>query len=185
MEYLMTYGWAILIIAVVLAALFELGVFSGVTSGGTSCITIGGFQCTLEVLTTSGQLTFQFGQNTGNPMFNVQMGCASNSNAIGPTAAPGIDPWYIVMNNGLVGPYNPADKANALALQSSAFLTITGLPCFDVKGNPVQGNDPIGTQFTGSLWINFTGPINGYAKPAWGSGTPQYYKFGSITTQVK
>ena len=29
MEYLMTYGWAILIIAVVLGALFELGVFSG------------------------------------------------------------------------------------------------------------------------------------------------------------
>ncbi len=29
MEYLMTYGWAILIIAVVLAILFQLGVFSG------------------------------------------------------------------------------------------------------------------------------------------------------------
>ena len=30
MEYLMTYGWAILIIAVVLGALFQLGVFSGI-----------------------------------------------------------------------------------------------------------------------------------------------------------
>src|SRR5487761_2342245 len=29
MEYLMTYGWAILIVAVVLAAFFYLGVFSG------------------------------------------------------------------------------------------------------------------------------------------------------------
>jgi hypothetical protein len=29
MEYLMTYGWAILIIAVVLGALFQLGIFSG------------------------------------------------------------------------------------------------------------------------------------------------------------
>ncbi|MGC9011056.1 MAG: hypothetical protein ACP5JN_02855, partial [Candidatus Micrarchaeia archaeon] len=28
MEYLMTYGWAILIISVVLAALFQLGVFN-------------------------------------------------------------------------------------------------------------------------------------------------------------
>src|SRR5487761_2388999 len=28
MEYLMTYGWAILIVAVVLGALFQLGVFS-------------------------------------------------------------------------------------------------------------------------------------------------------------
>ncbi len=31
MEYLMTYGWAILIIAVVLGALFQLGVFNGAT----------------------------------------------------------------------------------------------------------------------------------------------------------
>jgi hypothetical protein len=31
MEYLMTYGWAILIVAVVLAALFELGVFNPMT----------------------------------------------------------------------------------------------------------------------------------------------------------
>ena len=31
MEYLMTYGWAILIIAVVLGALFELGVFNSAT----------------------------------------------------------------------------------------------------------------------------------------------------------
>jgi len=32
MEYLMTYGWAILIIAVVLGVLFQLGVFSGITT---------------------------------------------------------------------------------------------------------------------------------------------------------
>ena len=31
MEYLMTYGWAILIIAVALGALFELGVFNSAT----------------------------------------------------------------------------------------------------------------------------------------------------------
>jgi len=31
MEYLMTYGWAILIIAVVLGALFQLGVFNPMT----------------------------------------------------------------------------------------------------------------------------------------------------------
>ncbi len=33
MEYLMTYGWAIIIIAVVLAALFELGLFNGTFLG--------------------------------------------------------------------------------------------------------------------------------------------------------
>lgn len=33
MEYLMTYGWAILIIAVVLGALYQLGIFSTLTQG--------------------------------------------------------------------------------------------------------------------------------------------------------
>lgn len=33
MEYLMTYGWAILIIAVVLGALYQLGIFGSATSG--------------------------------------------------------------------------------------------------------------------------------------------------------
>ena len=35
MEYLMTYGWAILIIIVVVAALYAMGVFS--TKGGVAC----------------------------------------------------------------------------------------------------------------------------------------------------
>ncbi len=33
MEYLMTYGWAILIIAVVLAALYSLGLFNSAAWG--------------------------------------------------------------------------------------------------------------------------------------------------------
>ncbi len=36
MEYLMTYGWAILIIAVVLAVLFQLGVFNGSNFGNAA-----------------------------------------------------------------------------------------------------------------------------------------------------
>jgi hypothetical protein len=35
MEYLMTYGWAILIVIVVVAALYSMGVFS--TKGGVPC----------------------------------------------------------------------------------------------------------------------------------------------------
>jgi len=36
MEYLMTYGWAILIVIVVVAALYSMGVFSG-GGGGVPC----------------------------------------------------------------------------------------------------------------------------------------------------
>ena len=64
MEYLMTYGWAILIIAVVLGALFSLGVFSGTSLLGTTCIASSGYYCSNLVL-HGGTLSFTFGQNTG------------------------------------------------------------------------------------------------------------------------
>jgi hypothetical protein len=65
MEYLMTYGWAILIIAVVLGALFSLGVFSGSSFLGTSCIASSGYLCsnptwahgTNNIVVTIGQAT--------------------------------------------------------------------------------------------------------------------------------
>ncbi len=65
MEYLMTYGWAILIIAVVLGALYVLGVFSGTSFLGTSCVAGSGYECT-NLLLHSSALSFTFGQSTGN-----------------------------------------------------------------------------------------------------------------------
>jgi hypothetical protein len=64
MEYLMTYGWAILIIAVVLGALFSLGVFSSSSLLGTSCIAYSGYTCLNPVL-HGGTFTATVGQATG------------------------------------------------------------------------------------------------------------------------
>ncbi|MCL4387528.1 hypothetical protein M1567_00020 [Candidatus Marsarchaeota archaeon] len=64
MEYLMTYGWAILIIAIVLAALFSLGIFSSSSFTGTTCVASSGFLCTSPVW-TSGNLIVTVGQSTG------------------------------------------------------------------------------------------------------------------------
>ena len=64
MEYLMTYGWAILIIAVVLGALFSLGVFSSSNLLGTACIAYSGFECQNPLL-HGGTFTATIGQSTG------------------------------------------------------------------------------------------------------------------------
>ncbi len=65
MEYLMTYGWAILVIAVVLAALFELGVFNGGTLPNV-CVGQSGFQCSLVAISSTGNLIINFGQVSSN-----------------------------------------------------------------------------------------------------------------------
>ena len=59
MEYLMTYGWAILIIAVVLGALFSLGVFGNLL--GNHCVTTPGWSCISATLSTNGILTMKIG----------------------------------------------------------------------------------------------------------------------------
>jgi hypothetical protein len=70
MEYLMTYGWAILIIAVVLASLFALGVFNSGASLSTSCIALAGFTCSSPVL-HQGNLSVSTGQATGQTWTNT------------------------------------------------------------------------------------------------------------------
>jgi hypothetical protein len=66
MEYLMTYGWAILIIAVVLGAMFSLGLFGGAGVLSTTCIADSGFLCqNLLYSHTTGNLIVTVGQYTG------------------------------------------------------------------------------------------------------------------------
>ena len=64
MEYLMTYGWAILIIAIVLAALFSLGIFSSGSLIGTTCIANSGFLCGTPIAHGT-TFTASIGQATG------------------------------------------------------------------------------------------------------------------------
>ena len=68
MEYLMTYGWAILVIAIVLAALFTLGIFSSPL--GTTCKAVSSeFSCGAPIFTgtsgSSGSYLVTLGQGSG------------------------------------------------------------------------------------------------------------------------
>ena len=60
MEYLMTYGWAILIIAVILGLLFALGIFSN-ESAPFVCLGAPNFLCSSPTLSSSGGMTVKFG----------------------------------------------------------------------------------------------------------------------------
>ncbi|HLC57535.1 MAG TPA: hypothetical protein VJH95_03110 [Candidatus Nanoarchaeia archaeon] len=52
MEFLMTYGWAILVVLIAIAALYAMGVFSG--SGATSCILDAPFGCDVVISSAAG-----------------------------------------------------------------------------------------------------------------------------------
>jgi hypothetical protein len=65
LEYLMTYGWAILIIIIVGAALYALGVFSPGTFTGKRSTGFSGFQINDFKLAQNGNLTVSYGNRLG------------------------------------------------------------------------------------------------------------------------
>ena len=80
MEFLMTYGWAILAAVVALGIIYSLGIFSAAANAPTSCVAISGFSCTKPVLYSSGALNLQVGQ-IGPTKTITAIGCSSSTSA--------------------------------------------------------------------------------------------------------
>ncbi len=157
MEYLMTYGWAILIIAVVLGALYALGVFGGAASLGTACIAAAPFLCSNPSLTTAGLLSFTLGQNTQSTQYNIALACAATSNSLGMPNTGSADPWYYVSTNGVASESTggSTSPANTLSLVPGQQLTVSGIQCYQ-SGGTVFNPGSVGSSFTGAIWINYT-----------------------------
>jgi hypothetical protein len=85
-EFLTTYGWALVIIVVVLAALYNVGIFSGNALFSTSCTAQVGYFCGTPILNSSGVVTVQFGETVGQ-ITVVGIGCSNSS-----TQSPIIQP---------------------------------------------------------------------------------------------
>ncbi|MDE1824658.1 MAG: hypothetical protein KGI00_00070 [Candidatus Micrarchaeota archaeon] len=154
MEYLMTYGWAILVIAIVMVSLFSLGLFSGGFTP-TACIAFSGYQCSTPVLThiltggastTVAQLTFTFGQNTGSTIYNVIISAAPQSSALNTAGFPSTTAVW----NGLL----PSTATNPSAITSM----VTGATNAVVINMPTAqvATNALGTAYSGYIWINYS-----------------------------
>lgn len=177
-EYLTTYGWALLVTAVVLAAFFSLGLFSD-QFAGTQCIASVGFLCQAPILSTGGYLSFTFGQNTGQVFYNVEMACVSSINTMGlPTNSVA---WQVLEANGLlVSPPTNALIYNALTMISAQSFAVTQMHCYDSLGHLI-GTVQIGQQYTEQIWMNYTGTPCGASRPTCSWETA---KVASITVKA-
>lgn len=159
MEFLMTYGWAILIIAVVLVVLFRLGIFSGIASFGTSCLPSSEYLCSISSLGTNGNLSFTLGQASGAIFYNIGLACAASSTSDGLLPSPTGSMVYVSGTGAATGTPANAPAQGAMTIQTAQTISVSGLKCFDSKGNPVVTSSttlPIGQSYGGFLWINYT-----------------------------
>jgi hypothetical protein len=188
MEYLMTYGWAILIIAVVLGALYAIGVFNLGTGNG--CIAAPGFQCAGAELNHAGNLTITVGQSLQSNFYNVALSCAATTSVT--SAGLPNPPSSMVLiwnNNGTAsnelsgGGNNLITAANDLSLASSQTITVNSLPCYGSSGIRLAtgtANMIIGSSYSGVLWMNYTTS----AGPSSGANPVFIQKVGTFTLKV-
>ncbi len=129
LEYMMTYGWAILIIVIVAAVLFSLGIFSPSSSVGPTATGFAPFVTLSQSCGPSG-LVVQLGNDAGAPVTvdfaNVTTstgitGLHSNGNetSLAPTTGVAISGGSVTLNWGTHG-----DCATAGA-RYSASVTVT------------------------------------------------------------
>ncbi len=143
MEYLMTYGWAILIISIVLAALFALGVFSSSSFVGTTCIAASGYECATPLLHI-GTFTATIGQATGTSWTSANIVLVTGGAV--PSAIPTTVSGSCFVNaNTLTSGASFTFTANSMSLGGSS--TSCGGGAF---------SPTIGTSYTGALWAAYT-----------------------------
>jgi len=150
MEFLMTYGWAVLILVVVIAILFYLGVFSPGDSAVKSCVFPSGFTCTEFDVDSSGSLFLDLGQGTGKMITVTGIGCSVNSspaisNSPGVVIRSGAHAWLNMNSNG-----TPCYGASGEAFKGSVILsysvagsslprTVTGTVSAPMRGSVSGG----------------------------------------------
>ncbi|MDE1856639.1 MAG: hypothetical protein KGH98_00985 [Candidatus Micrarchaeota archaeon] len=130
MEYLMTYGWAILILGVVLAALYATGLLSPSTLVQNTCSFQAPFACLYSSLSISGVLTINVEQSSASPINVTAIGCNSN---------------------GTVTNMQSISPANAIPISGNLTFTVS---CYGT-GNKVFTGQP-GTVYHGYFLLNYT-----------------------------
>ena len=144
MEYLMTYGWAILIIAVVLAALFELGVFNGSNLAPQACIAQAGFVCKNPIYTANG-IGITFGQTTGRDYYGDWVFVAAQGEALNQNGIP-INFTCAVTSCVNAVPVGVLVPGQIVGVDFNASKFAHG---------QIPANAPIGTPFAGYVWLGY------------------------------
>lgn len=139
MEYLMTYSWAFLVIALVLVTLFSLGLFNPSSVVSSQCILPAGLSCSSVFMVSNGLASINLLQATLTPINLTAWGCNTNS-----TVAH------------MATPNNP--PSNQIKMQIGANYSF-GVQCY--AGGSAYSANP-GSVFQGYLILNYTESTTGF-----------------------
>ncbi len=159
-EYLTTYGWAILILLVVIAALFWLGVINPKSVLQSSCFFPADMSCRAYVMNTTGYVALDLGQSTGHPINVTNFLCTSQNN-----------PALITPLN------NPVVIVNG----DHQLITDGTQQCLDSSGDIASGS--AGNQYKGKIFIEYVELDTGFTHTVAGDVSLKYEEVAMPTPQ--
>ena len=160
-EYLTTYGWAILILLVVIAALFWLGVINPTSVLQSSCFFPADLSCRAYIINTDGYVALDLGQSTGHPINVTSFLCTAQSN---PALIPTL-PRPVVIVNG-----DHQLIADGASNQEQ---------CLDSNGDIASGN--AGNQYKGKIFIEYVELDTGFTHSVAGDVSLKYEQIAMPT----
>jgi hypothetical protein len=164
MEYLMTYGWAILIIMIVLVVLFYLGVLNPAVP--VQCTFPSGFTCISSKIDASdGNLTLVIGEGTGHTIVITGVNCSDNMSS-------GYTPNIV-----FYGDTNNNVTMNSGSQEQVAYPTgpLQVLCTHAYNGaDTAISQQTVGATYSGNIYINYTEVDTGTNHIVVGSYTADY-----------
>lgn len=152
-DFMMSYGIAMMIIFIAIAIIFKTGLLNPLLVPST-CNPIPGFGCSQQSInSTTGILTFTLAQATGTSITINGFACSMAPNAIGDKPQYG----NIFVTNAMRFYPSGYDPSNALSPLPSGTSNTIKLYCYSGAG-AAKGN--IGNAFFGYVWLNYT--VTGY-----------------------
>ncbi len=188
MEYLMTYGWAILIIAIVLAALYVLGVFNGSAFIGTTCTATSGALCTSPIA-TPGNFTVTLGQVSTTDWANTTFAFVPTGSVMPTTNSIIAYPVGSVIGNVvnpsvriyIYGGYLPEARSMTSGFTTKVYFNSKEYRCLNSAGDQVPCSSiptAVGSTTSGEIWAVYTLPTS--------AGSAPYYaqELGKVTMKI-
>jgi hypothetical protein len=170
MEYLMTYGWAILIIALALGVLYSLGVLNPGRLKPVMCMLPAPFSCQIQSLNTAGKLTISLSQGSGQTITLLGVACVDNQH-VSTTGLPDGTCYSGVNSSCWTAIVSGTNAVPSNSLASGSTITVSNIQCFPA-GNGAFPTSSIGSSFGGTLILKYT------------MGGNTYYTSGNLNAQV-
>ena len=156
MEFLLTYGWALLLIALALSAIIATGLLNSASYVSTQCLLPAGLSCTVVQLATNGLITINLRQTTPSQINITAIACNSTS----------------TFPSSILQSYPPAGKAS---LHSGANATLS-VRCYSGSSHL---SAQVGSAFAGYLVVYYNETVTGFPHLASGRAFAKVSSVGS------